>query len=244
MKSKQYQFNFKLVPSVLFLFFFIGFIRLGFWQLDRAEQKNILNDAYASRQSDSIIQLNDIGNVNDLNLLWKKVELKGSFKNEQNIILDNQIFQQTAGFNIITPFRISGTDWSVLVNRGWQENLNLRSLIPDIQLLKGEVVIGGSIVKFPVGGIVLGEENLEVINSSISRVQRVDIDKFSDFYSAKFLPYIIYLDPLLDSKYQSNFKLPAPDSDKNYGYSLQWFAFAFTLLIIFLSLGIKTRHVK
>ena len=131
-----------------------------------------------------------------------------------------------------------------MVNRGWQENLNLRSLIPDIQLLKGEVVIGGSIVKFPVGGIVLGEENLEVINSSISRVQRVDIDKFSDFYSAKFLPYIIYLDPLLDSKYQSNFKLPAPDSDKNYGYSFQWFAFAFTLLIIFLSLGIKTRHVK
>ena len=62
---------------MLFLFFFIGFIRLGFWQLDRAEQKNILNDAYASRQSDSIIQLNDIGNVNDLNLLWKKVELKG-----------------------------------------------------------------------------------------------------------------------------------------------------------------------
>ena len=54
---------------------------------------------------------------------------------------------------------------------------------------------------------------------------------------------MIYLNPLLDNEYISNFKLPAPDSDKNYGYAFQWFAFAFTLLIIFLRLGI-TRDDK
>ena len=40
------------------------------------------------------------------------------------------------------------------------------------------------------------------------------------------------------------FKLPAPGSDKNYGYAFQWFAFALTLLIIFLRLGIKTHNDK
>ena len=41
----------------------------------------------------------------------------------------------------------------------------------------------------------------------------------------------------------SNFKLPVPDSEKNYGYAFQWFAFALTLLIIFLRLGI-TKNDK
>ena len=59
----------------------------------------------------------------------------------------------------------------------------------------------------------------------------------------KLLPYMIYLDPLIDKNYVNTFKLPAPDSEKNYGYAFQWFAFAITLLIIFLCLGIKKKNV-
>ncbi len=230
---------------MIFLVFFIGFIRLGFWQLDRAEQKNVLNDAYSLRQTDPMVNLNEQNELNDNSVfLWKKVILKGTFQNDQNIILDNQIHQQAAGFNIITPFKIDGTDWAVLVNRGWYKNLNLRSLIPVISSHTQLMTLQGNIVKFPVGGIALGEENLEVISTRIIRVQRIDIGKFNNFYSEKFLPYMIYLDPLIDREYDSNFMLPAPDSDKNYGYAFQWFAFAITLLIIFLRLGVKKKYVK
>ena len=243
MNSKRYQFNFKFVPTTIFLILFAGFIRLGFWQIDRADQKETLNDAYSSRQSDAYIDLNNIDDLNNASrLLWKKVELKGIFKNEQNIILDNQIHNGAAGFNIITPFKIEGIDWVVLVNRGWHKNLNLRSLIPDIKPIKNQIEIKGNIVKFPVSGISLGEGKLEVINSQISRVQTIDTENLNNFYSSKFLPYMVYIEPLLDRDYESNFKLPAPGSDKNYGYAFQWFAFAVTLLIIFLRLGIKTHN--
>ena len=245
MNSNKYQFNFKFVPTAMFLILFIGFIRLGFWQIDRADEKKILNDAYSSRQSDAFINLNNTGDLNnDSRLLWKKVELKGTFKNEHNIILDNQIHNGAAGFNIITPFKIDGIDWVVLVNRGWQKNLDLRSLIPDIKSIKNKIEVKGNIVKFPVSGISLGEHKLEVINSKINRLQGIDIENLNDFYSSKFLPYMVYLEPLLDRDYESNFKLPAPGSDKNYGYAFQWFAFALTLLIIFLRLGIKTHNDK
>jgi surfeit locus 1 family protein len=243
LNSNKYQFNFKIVPTAIFLILFLGFIRLGFWQIDRADQKEILNDAYSSRQSDAHINLNNIDDLNnDSRLLWKKVELKGMFKNEQNIILDNQIHNGVAGFNIITPFKIEGIEWVVLVNRGWHKNLNLRSLIPDIKPIRNKIQIKGNIVKFPVSGISLGEKKLEVINSEINRVQRIDIQNLNNFYSSKFLPYMVYLEPLLDRDYESSFKLPAPGSDKNYGYAFQWFAFALTLLIIFLRLGIKTHN--
>ena len=99
MNSNKYQFNFKFVPTAIFLILFIVFIRLGFWQIDRADEKKVLNNAYSSRQADAFINLNNIDDLNnDSPLLWKKVELKGIFKNEQNIILDNQIHNGKAGF--------------------------------------------------------------------------------------------------------------------------------------------------
>ena len=78
---------------------------------------------------------------------------------------------------------------------------------------------------------------------SLARFQRINIDEINNFYQATFLPYMVYLNPLIDDEYISNFKLPVPDSEKNYGYAFQWFAFALTLLIIFLRLGI-TKNDK
>jgi surfeit locus 1 family protein len=104
-----------------------------------------------------------------------------------------------------------------------------------------EQLLRGHLVKFPVSGIKLGEDNIEVINSSIIRLQRIDLDEINTFYSAQFLPYMIFLDPMIDKDLVSNFSLPVPESEKNYGYAFQWFAFAVTLLVIFLKLGIKRK---
>jgi surfeit locus 1 family protein len=239
---KNYHFNFKVVPTLAFIIAFSCFIRLGFWQLDRADKKNILNDNYTSRQQDKLISLNKLDNINHKEaLLWRKVELNGSFLNEQNIILDNQIFNQTAGFNIITPFKISNSNYVVLINRGWHSNLESRELIPNISSISGNLEVTGHISKFPVSGINLGQDNIETLNASIFRLQRLDSEELSYFLTFNLLPYMIYLDPLQDREYLSNFKLPAPDSEKNYGYAFQWFAFAFTLLIIFLRLGIQRK---
>lgn len=235
------QFKFKLVPTLVFLTFFVLFIRLGFWQLDRAEQKRIINDQYKSRQETTIVDLNQEVNKNNDYLLWRKAEINGSFYIEKNILLDNQIYNQTAGFNIITPFRLAGTPWSILVNRGWQPNLVTRNIFPVISQVNDEQLLRGHLVKFPVAGIKLGEDNIEVINSSIIRLQRIDLDEINTFYSAQFLPYMIFLDPLIDKDLVSNFSLPVPESEKNYGYAFQWFAFAVTLLVIFLKLGIKRK---
>lgn len=235
------QFKFKLVPTLVFLIFFIVFIRLGFWQLDRAEQKKVINEKYKSRQETDLINLNNNENKNSDLLLWRKAKINGSFYIEKNILLDNQIFNQTAGFNIITPFRLKDSPWSILVNRGWHPNLNSRNLIPHINEVSKIKQLYGHLVKFPVAGIKLGEDNIEVVNSSIIRLQRIDIEEINEFYSSQFLPYMIFLDPIVDNDLSSNFTLPVPESEKNYGYAFQWFAFAVTLFIIFLKLGFKRK---
>jgi surfeit locus 1 family protein len=239
---KNYIFKFKLIPTLIFAITFCGFIVLGFWQIDRADQKNVLNSNYTDRQQEAIIVL-DKNNVIDekSSLLWRKVEFEGSFINKQNIILDNQIFNQIAGFNIITPFKIRGSDSLVLINRGWHPNLKNRETLPIINEISGERLLQGHIASFPVSGIKLGKNNIETLNSQIFRFQRLDAAELNYFFSAKMMPYMIYLDPIIDKELYGNFKLPAPDSQKNYGYAFQWFAFAITLLIIFIRLSMKRK---
>ena len=242
MLLKNYIFKFKLIPTLIFAITFCGFIVLGFWQIDRADQKNVLNSNYTDRQQEAIIVL-DKNNVIDekSSLLWRKVEFEGSFINKQNIILDNQIFNQIAGFNIITPFKIKSSDSLVLINRGWHPNLKNRETLPIINEISGERILQGHIASFPVSGIKLGKNNIETLNSQIFRFQRLDAAELNYFFSAKMMPYMIYLDPIIDKELYGNFKLPAPDSQKNYGYAFQWFAFAITLLIIFIRLSMKRK---
>ena len=242
MLLKNYIFKFKLIPTLIFAITFCGFIVLCFWQIDRADQKNVLNSNYTDRQQEAIIVL-DKNNVIDekSSLLWRKVEFEGSFINKQNIILDNQIFNQIAGFNIITPFKIRGSDSLVLINRGWHPNLKNRETLPIINEISDERILQGHIASFPVSGIKLGKNNIETLNSQIFRFQRLDAAELNYFFSAKIMPYMIYLDPIIDKELYGNFKLPAPDSQKNYGYAFQWFAFAITLLIIFIRLSMKRK---
>ena len=100
-------------------------------------------------------------------MLWRKVELDGTFLNNQNIILDNQIFNQNAGFNIITPLKIQDSELIVLVNRGWYPNLKNRETIPNINTISGNQNLKGHIADFPVSGIKLGNNNIETLNSQI-----------------------------------------------------------------------------
>jgi len=241
---KKYEFNFTLIPTTAFIVAFICFIQLGFWQLERASEKNNINSNYTLRQDDALINLNNTNSINNKEaLLWRRAEVDGSFLNKKNIILDNQIFNQIAGFNILTPFLIKDSNYVVLINRGWHPNLASRDLIPDIQNLEGIKALKGHIAKFPSSGISLGQDNIETLNASVFRMQRLDFDELKYFLTFNLLPYMIYIDPLIDKGNYNTFKLPAPDSEKNYGYAFQWFAFAFTLLIIFIKIGIRRKNV-
>ena len=244
MLFKKYEFNITLIPTISFIVACICFILLGFWQLDRANEKNSKNSNYTLRQADNSIDLNkELSIENEESLLWRRTKVNGSFLNKKSIILDNQILNKIAGFNVLTPFQVKNSQYIVLINRGWQPNLTRRDLIPNIQSIEGDIVIKGHIAKFPTGGISLGHENIETLNSSVFRMQKLEIDELRHFLTFNLLPYMIYLDPLIDKGNYSTFKLPAPGSEKNYGYAFQWFAFAFTLLIIFIKIGVRRKNV-
>ncbi len=80
-------FNYKLLPSLAFIIFFIFFIKLGFWQLDRADQKKIINMAFVERQNQSPIQLNkETIQMPIKDIIWHRVSMRGEFLNDKDVI--------------------------------------------------------------------------------------------------------------------------------------------------------------
>lgn len=237
------KFNYKLLPSLIFTIFFILFIKLGFWQLDRADQKKMINAVFAERQKKPPIQLNSETILLPLkDIVWYSVIIRGKFLNDKNIILDNQILDGKAGYLIYTPFKILDLNKTILVNRGWFPVSNFRSDIPNIAAIEGTYIIEGEISKMPTAGIRLREVFYETVSKSTYRLQNMEYDNLSSLVGKDLLNYVVKLKkPIFDKNFILVSSPPVSDSDKNYGYAFQWFAMALTLLVIFIRLGIKRK---
>lgn len=236
-------FNYKLLPTLVFIIFFTLFIKLGFWQLDRADQKKIINMAFVDRQSQPPIPLNDETIQMPIeNIIWHHVTISGEFLNDKNIILDNQVVQEKVGFLIYTPFKILDSNRTILVNRGWYPLSNSRNDVPNIPPIKGAQAIEGEINQMPSSGISLGKVVTEKLDESSFRLQKMDYEVLCSLLGKDLMRYVVKLKkPIFDKTYILDSGIPVPDSDKNYGYAFQWFAMAFTLFIIFIRLGLKKK---
>ena len=236
-------FNYKLLPTLVFIIFFTLFIKLGFWQLDRADQKKIINMAFVDRQSQPPIPLNNETIQMPIeDIIWHHVTISGKFLNDKNIILDNQVVQEKIGFLIYTPFKILDSNRTILVNRGWYPLSNSRNDVPNIPPIKGAQAIEGEINQMPSSGISLGKVVTEKLDESSFRLQKMDYEVLCSLLGKDLMRYVVKLKkPIFDKTYILDSGIPVPDSDKNYGYAFQWFAMAFTLFIIFIRLGLKKK---
>jgi surfeit locus 1 family protein len=231
----------KLITSLLALVFISVFVFLGFWQLDRAEQKRTLYAEFENRQSAKAMDFNQAKN-NQLDkeaLIWKRLSARGEFLERYQILLDNQVQDTHAGYNVYTPFRLDQSELVVLVNRGWLLADTDRKVSPELIITNGVVKINGMAKEIPKTGLLLKETPPEQMNETTYRVQRINIAEIEKLTKVKLLPYIIRLEPESEYGYVRKWRLPGSGETMHNGYAFQWFAFATALLIIYLLLNIK-----
>ena len=94
---------------------------LGFWQLDRLQQRRAFNERVAAQihAAPLVLDANRI-KQNDLTQMeYHAVIVVGQYDFTQEVALRNQAYKDQVGVNLLTPLVISGTNQAVLVNRGW-----------------------------------------------------------------------------------------------------------------------------
>jgi surfeit locus 1 family protein len=94
-------------------------MRLGFWQLERLEQRRALNQLIVERWDQTPFSLNEDAlpaQVEDLG--YRRIEATGVFDYEHQVVLKNQNRQTEPGVKVVTPLLLPDGR-AILVARGW-----------------------------------------------------------------------------------------------------------------------------
>ena len=225
-----------LVPSVLIIATIAFLISLGFWQLDRADQKRTI-EASIQKANTGVVEL--IINQNELlNKEYYEVRLQGSYIGDKQFIYDNQIVDQASGYYVLTPFVLTGQSNAIMINRGFIPWNGRRDQLDDIAVDSAfrEVKIQ---VSRPIKRIEL--KTSDISNQFPVLIQAIDFDVIEEISSTSFVDVIGLLDPSSDDGFVRKWEPYTGSIEKHIGYAIQWFLMALVLGIIGIRIGLKQR---
>jgi surfeit locus 1 family protein len=230
-----------LISHLVVLLVVILFVRLGFWQLDRFEERRIENTVgqarFAEDPVDIVVLLDSVGpDVESLE--YRRAVATGVFYPEDELMVRSQVYRSTAGFHVITPL-VGESGAAILVNRGWV-SLGLDQ-VPAIEAppLPGKVTVEGwvhlSQERPPLGPVDPAEGRL-------TTTSRVDITRIQQQMEMPLAPVYLVLIGEGSGDLPISVRPPVFDDDgPHLGYAIQWFAFAMIGLVGYLFLVRKQR---
>ena len=225
-----------LVPSILILATMAFLVSLGFWQLDRADQKRTI-EASIQKANTGVVEL--IVNQNELlNKEYYEVRLQGSYISDKQFIYDNQIVDQASGYYVLTPFVLTGQSNAIMINRGFIPWNGRRDQLADIAVGSAFSEIKIQVSK-PIKRIEL--KTSDISNQFPVLIQAIDFDVIEEISSTSFVDVIGLLDPSSDDGFVRKWEPYTGSIEKHIGYAIQWFLMALVLGIIGIRIGLKQR---
>ena len=222
-------------PTVITLVVFGILVSLGFWQLDRADQKRALLAQYHAGADASPIRLD--ARVRSLDgLQYQLATATGSYDGDHQFLLDNRTHNGVAGYQVLTPLKLAGGA-GLLVNRGWVPLPGSREVLPQVPVDDDERTVTGRIRQPSLKGFSLGGEQPRT--GWPYRIQRVDIDRLAHELDYPLLPAELLLGPGQPDGYVRDWRPLTFGPERNVGYAVQWFSMAAVLLVIYLMVNTK-----
>ena len=224
------------IPAFLIIATLVLLITLGFWQLDRADEKRAIEDQIANANA------GDVELITSLDLLSGKeyyhVLLRGSYIEDRQFIYDNQIVDQIPGYYVLTPFVLKGDSRAILINRGFIPWNGRRDQIADIDIAEKITEVKVQISK-PV-------KRIELKTSQIKRdfpvlIQALDLAEMSAIASLDFANIVGLLSPESENGFVRKWEPYTGSIERHIGYAIQWFLMALVLSIIGVLLALKQR---
>lgn len=234
----KFKFQPSLAPTIGALVLLPVFIGLGLWQLDRAQQKSDLLTLYQERLSEPLVSVN--ANIEDPDWIqFRRLRISGTWQDRYQFFVDNRIFNGQPGFHVITPLQIGNSNLIVLVNRGWIPAEADRSILPSVEPVRGKVTVTGIAVVPHEKPFVLQEDG--PIGSTWESVwQTLNLDRFRSAVPFKVQGFVVRMDANQENGFERNWsELSDNWIHRHKAYAFQWFAFAATLLVIYLALTVR-----
>ena len=211
-------------------------VRLGFWQLDRLDQRRAFNSRVEAQLAEPTLELEDENLELDLyNMEYRDAIIVGEYDHERQVVLRNQDWQGRLGVHLLTPLVINGSQQAVLVDRGWIpyedftagkldqfDNPGLVEVNGTVRRSQSKSLIGGRADQIPAPG----EAPLMIWNW-------INVSGIAGQMPYDLLPVYLLSSPSHNSDqmpYRSTLELDLSEGS-HLGYAFQWFIFAAILAI-------------
>jgi surfeit locus 1 family protein len=222
------------------------FVRLGLWQVHRAEEKQALLDQYAAGQA--VVDLTSATpQPPALETLprYQQVRVRGHYAGARQILLDNMPAPQGGwpGYRVLTPFELERGGW-LLVDRGWVPIGRTRAELPDLVVGEDARTIVGRLDTLPRAGLQL--EQPADTNATWPKVMSFPPQAaLEGALGRKLVPGRLVLDPDQGDGYQRIAQAPvAFGPGRHIGYAVQWFALAAAVAVIYIVTALKPARPR
>lgn len=203
---------------------------LGFWQLDRAAQKQARYAQIESRRLEPALGGPDLqpGVPPDL-LVHRLVRLEGHWLAQHTVYLDNRQMNGVPGFFVVTPLKLTDQNLTMLVQRGWvARDFQERSRLPTIDTPTGVVLIEGRLTPPPAKLYEMGEAGTGPIR------QNIDLDGFAaETGLTLFALSVLQTGPETGDGLLRDWPRIEAGVAKHHGYAFQWFGLCALVAILF-----------
>jgi cytochrome oxidase assembly protein ShyY1 len=204
-----------------------GCVALGFWQLDRFDQKRARSDlvhANVAARPVAPDQLLAVGRHLVPRQEWRRVEAQGRYDEAHQLLVRNRPMEGAIGYYVLTPLVVPDGP-ALLVNRGWVPIGATARTRPDVPPAPtGQVTV--------IARLRLSEPSDHKAAPLSGQVRRIDVPAI-----AATMPYDVYggYGELVEQRPaagSSPAALPPPDPGlgPHLAYAFQWFVFALIAL--------------
>ena len=199
------------------------FVRLGFWQLGRLQERKARNSVVAARLDSAVISPGALPADTGL-LRYRRVAITGRYDFANEVILSGRTRRGSPGVNFYTPLRVPGRDTAILVNRGWVYSPDATVVDEARWRETGEAEVRGFALPFPAPG--RGDPHVHGRERTLRHPELAAMREMIPYPIADY--YVVQADTTdfdIDST-PARLDPPALDEGSHLSYALQWFSFA------------------
>jgi surfeit locus 1 family protein len=215
------------------------FVRLAFWQLGRASEKDGMQQQYAAGQQ-SVVELT-AANAATLSQ-YQRVRIRGRYDSAHQILLDSMPSAMgQPGYRVVTPFELEQGGW-VLVDRGWHRPGATRSDLPDVTVAEAPRTVVGQLSILPRPGVRLAA------GPAATQWPRVmnypEHESIERALERKVVPGLVLLDADQPDGFERAWRARIDTgSERHISYAVQWLGFALAAVALFVVLGFRRGHL-
>jgi surfeit locus 1 family protein len=226
--SKIYRI-YQILPWVAFILVFGGLMKLGFWQLSRAEQKTLLIEKSQAKKNQPAMKFEPASQLQDKQYI--PIILHGKWSKSWSFYLDNRFQDGISGYNVFSLFE-DDSGAKIFVDRGWQAIGNDRKfnyVAPN----KDQIQVLGYIYQPSVYSVV---KVPKLKSNTVLPIPGLDMPQFITTlaeHKITLVPFIVRQTfPEIETGLMRKWRIVGSPPERNLGYAVQWFLMALALLVL------------